>query len=129
MVRLLLFFLFFLGVTYSSKAQRCYSGGEGSGYSHDLVTFYDDGLNINEAYEKTEINIFPNPSNVYSPIHIMLKNSNLNVCILEVFDLKGNKILDLKMDNNRQIIKPNTLKSGVYILKINNNHVDKLIIL
>lgn len=118
-----------IGVSFSIKAQRCYSGGEGSGYSHDLVTFFDDGLNINEAFEKTEINIFPNPSNVYSPIHIMLKNSNLNISILEVFDLKGIKILELKIDNNRQIIKPYTFKRGVYILKINNNHVDKLILL
>lgn len=95
-----------------------------SGYGNDL---FIDNLNIKSNFvtglgndiNSNQISIFPNPSNGKMQIIGTYEND------IEVFDLVGKLITTTKATNNE--IDLTSLKSGIYLLKINNQSI-KIII-
>jgi len=73
---------------------------------------WNENLGLNNLSDK--LIIFPNPSS-----GLLNFNKTLNNEKIEVFSLKGDKILDKKVINSNSLKLD--LESGVYLLKISNN--------
>ena len=73
---------------------------------------WNENLGLNNLSDK--LIIFPNPSS-----GLLNFNKTLNNDKIEVFSLKGDKILDKKVINSNSLKLD--LESGVYLLKISNN--------
>ena len=73
---------------------------------------WNENLGLNNLRDK--LIIFPNPSS-----GLLNFNKTLNNDKIEVFSLKGDKILDKKVINSNSLKLD--LESGVYLLKISNN--------
>jgi len=73
---------------------------------------WNENLGLNNLTDK--LIIFPNPSSGLLNFNKILNNEKI-----EVFSLKGDKILDKKVINSNSLKLD--LASGVYLLKISNN--------
>ena len=72
---------------------------------------------------QNDFKIFPNPANFNITI-----TSDINIEKIEIFDLLGkNVFMKDKLISNSEIVDISTLQSGIYILKCNENNIQKLI--
>jgi len=88
--------------------------------TNSIISSSSDFILPVELFSKNGINVFPNPSSKELIIDLNTNNSSL---IYQIFDLNG-KILLNKEEKNTSTLKINisNFKSGVYILKLNNNN-------
>lgn len=95
---------------------------------------------INEITNNVKMNIYPNPASEFVSIQIENVTEKIENVNLELWDLKGNKIVTLSsiklIDNGTQrfrLFLPENLNSGLYILKLqslnNQNITSKMIII
>ena len=83
----------------------------------------DPSLTTTE-FVQNDFKIFPNPTNFNITI-----TSDINIEKIEIFDLLGkNVFMKDKLTSNSEIVDISTLQSGIYILKCNENNIQKLII-
>ncbi len=78
----------------------------------DSIGWKDKGTNIND----TEIMVFPNPANQV----LRVVNSEIDnpLIFVELFDLRGNRILSNNKPTNTLSFNIDNLPTGVYVLKI-----------
>lgn len=87
----------------------------GDGVLIDNVTLIKTATLSTENFENTEFSVYPNPaSNGFVNI-TTASNEAINV---SVFDVLGKKVLSQTINNRLNV---STLKSGVYILNLNQN--------
>lgn len=102
------------------------NGGSPNAGSKELAGWMVLDLNLNASGTKTimgnrDIVIYPNP--VQNLLHIK-KSDSSQLINVEVFSVSGEKILEEKTNGT---IDVQHLKSGFYILKIDNNEVFKFV--
>lgn len=99
-------------------------------FSIDSQTIYPDNsticsliTSINNFEQETSIKIFPNPAN--DKIIVELNNSQFHNSFIELINLLGKKVKDLKLLDNtsKAIISVEDLHDGIYFYRINNDGV------
>lgn len=83
------------------------------------ATYYSTEKQFTKQTPKT-LNIFPNPINNFDFLTIEYENTDNNVSFVELYDEAG--ILVFKKNFNKITTISINLKSGVYIIKINDNY-------
>ncbi len=83
----------------------------------DFEIILDDGDNISDI-NNSDITVYPNPVS-----DILFINANLENAEIQIFDNLGKIVISEKLDNNS--IDVSILKSGSYIIKIQNNSIIK----
>lgn len=97
-----------------------YGNSEGSGWnSYEEVQIYGDdtcaSLSIDEhSLINNEISFYPNPAK--NTLNIVSKNE---IGWVEVFDLKGKKIMSKRIAKTQGKIETKSLAKGIYLLKVN----------
>ena len=99
---------------------------EVSGVGHEAQLMANDALqyflpsflSVDKFKENQHFNIYPNPTNI-GAVTISFKNSE--VISIQVFDISGKHLKNETLTNNT--LNLSYLKSGVYILKINQNNI------
>ncbi|MBK8724226.1 MAG: T9SS type A sorting domain-containing protein [Saprospiraceae bacterium] len=71
-------------------------------------------MTSNSTIGKSEVNIFPNPTNGKLNIEISKKS------ILTLYNIYGQNLSNFKIEEGNNIIDLNGLSSGLYLLKIEN---------
>lgn len=91
-------------------------------FSSTKSNFVEYTVVSNELLEDSEytINIYPNPVSDYLTINI--QNSPVEAFTIEILDLSGRSVRNYSSINNGSQIELSTLKSGMYILKVNYNN-------
>lgn len=89
-------------------------------FSNKIVASFvfalDQVLAVNDVELQKSITIYPNPSNG----EIFINNSkNSNIETVEIFDVTGKKLKKFHDITNNKAIRFNSLKSGLYFVKIN----------
>lgn len=74
-------------------------------------------ISVNNVIPESSIQVFPNPAKSVINIHTEL----LGNWFVEVFDAKGNKVLNTESHNFNKQINVNELTSGSYFLKITSS--------
>ncbi len=95
------------------------------------IDLTEDSLSISEFRNETEkrFSIFPNP--VKDEIFNLMVNENIKGAKLYIYDLKGDLVLQKKVENTSNKITIGKLTSGIYLIKINKNQhtlVTKLVV-
>jgi len=89
-----------------------------------LGELYDFQLNdINDPYNKDEINVYPNPS---ANGYFYVENRSFNNAELFINDFSGRQLYKGSIDENETLrIETNAMNPGVYLLKLQyNNHIE-----
>ena len=89
---------------------RCCGSSKGTFYySEHYITF------IPETPDK-QISVYPNPAKEF----IAFDLTNISgTAIIEIYDIQGNKVIEQKLSENKQITV-SSLPKGMYMYKINN---------
>ncbi|RLD46480.1 MAG: hypothetical protein DRI94_14745 [Bacteroidetes bacterium] len=61
-----------------------------------------------------DIVIYPNPAKTY----LQIKSSSNNILNIDIYNIYGQKIKQLKLDNTKAVIDIKTLSKGVYLIKL-----------
>ncbi|MBU3011410.1 discoidin domain-containing protein [Polaribacter vadi] len=99
-----------------------YGNSEGSGWNsyEEVQIFGDDtcaSLSVNDnLFNDNKITFYPNPTSQILNLEAINK-----IGLVEIFDLKGKKIISKRFNNNKAIIDVNFLSKGFYIIKTNNS--------
>lgn len=86
---------------------------------------------IDEDYLKKNIKIFPNPFS--NETNIVIRNANIKIKLVELYDISGKKIHSIENPNSNKItVNRAGMESGLYIIKITTEDEfilrDKLIV-
>lgn len=96
--------------------------------SNSIFLTYDDkdygyemfkiGLNTTQSSDllSRQLNVTPNPFSDY----ITINSNEVENGLLSIFDIEGRKIIEVNISQNKQKIDTNSLESGVYIVKFQN---------
>ena len=86
---------------------------------------FDELINAVPTFEnnKTVFNFYPNPASNY--ISISRKQTNNSDAIINIYNLLGEVIQSEKLNVGKQKINIEKLKSGVYILEINESNLSE----
>lgn len=91
-----------------------------SGSASDSITktaYITVSSGISENNLKDYIKIFPNPFT--NETNVVIENPNINVKLIELFDISGKKIKSIKNPESTKItIHRNGMESGLYFIKI-----------
>jgi choice-of-anchor B domain-containing protein len=83
-------------------------------------------LKLNENKMEHRFSIFPNPTIDKTTISA---NNNLQIHNIEVFSILGQKVFEKKNLNElKYVLKTSPLKTGIYLIKINDQFIQKMII-
>jgi choice-of-anchor B domain-containing protein len=83
-------------------------------------------LKLNENKMEHRFSIFPNPAIDKTTISA---NNNLQIHNIEVFSILGQKVFEKKNLNElKYVLKTSLLKTGIYLIKINDQFIQKMII-
>jgi hypothetical protein len=83
-------------------------------------------LKLNENKMEHRFSIFPNPTIDKTTISA---NNNLQIHNIEVFSILGQKVFEKKNLNElKYVLKTSLLKTGIYLIKINDQFIQKMII-
>lgn len=75
---------------------------------------------VNDVAGQDGINIYPNPAN--QALHIQLKNANISVKNIQLYDQMGRRVYESKAVSGAQIQVPvSQFANGVYLLKLQTN--------
>ena len=85
-------------------------------YNAFLLKLNSEILTSNNTIGKSEVNIFPNPTNGKLNIEISKKS------ILTLFNIYGLNLSNYKIEEGNNIFDLNGLNSGLYFLKIENTN-------
>lgn len=97
------------------------SYGESILLVEDYIEAYPVGMSdMNEA----KVNIWPNPAN--DKLNITFNDSDSHLC--KIVDLRGSEILSVVLTDQNNIIELNNIKSGLYLLAINNQTTGDVIV-
>lgn len=103
----------------------CYENGELI-FQHEYLDCYANNVGIDE-FEKTEINVYPNPINKGGNLLIHIPNES-PISLIECFDLSGRVIfrkpIDLGFETNIQIPE---LINGIFFLKMTSKNGKSII--
>ncbi|MFY9242036.1 MAG: chondroitinase-B domain-containing protein [Polaribacter sp.] len=97
-----------------------YGNSEGSGWNsyEEVQIFGDDNCaslsTADNILEENGMNFYPNPTQ--NILNIISKNQ---IGLVEVFDLKGKKMITKNIENTQGTIETKSLAKGIYIIKIN----------
>ena len=74
--------------------------------------------------KRSSLRVYPNPA--HSVLHVESSLKNGNAAVIEIFDISGrrqylNSGTELSRGNGEILISLNTLRPGIYMLKISNN--------
>ncbi|MEI7595582.1 MAG: choice-of-anchor J domain-containing protein [Bacteroidota bacterium] len=108
-------------------AIRCTSPNKYIAIVDDIYVFKDLTTSINSAVKnKSDINIFPNPSNSSFNIEIIDKSFNS----VQIYNMKGQLIDNFKIEESKYIYTKN-LDNGIYMLRATNgtNIIQKKLII
>lgn len=89
---------------------------------------WNSTVNANTPVKNDDFRIFPNPANSF--IQIVDNSNSLDECQFQVLDFYGKKVYESIISNSTNTIDISDLKSGVYIIIIQNNtqiHYKKII--
>ncbi len=78
------------------------------------VTIADTATGINDNYKPTSVTVFPNPFEN----HLTIKNSYLAGNKIQLIDLLGRKIVEMKATQNSETLNLEFLPSGIYFLEM-----------
>ncbi len=99
--------------------------------SNSLFLTYDDkdygyemfkiGLNTIQSSDLLleQLNVTPNPFDDY----ITINSSDVENGLLSIFDIEGQKIIEVNIFQNKQKIDTNSLKPGIYIVRFQNKNI------
>ncbi|RCT53861.1 T9SS type A sorting domain-containing protein [Winogradskyella sp. KYW1333] len=73
-------------------------------------------LSVNQAFN-IDFSIYPNPTNTGN---VTITSTNNDVMDIQVFDVLGKQVINQRITNNN--LNVSSLKSGLYIVKINQNN-------
>jgi len=100
------------------------SDGSDTGYNNtgNLVTI-SNTASTNE-FENLKISMYPNPSSDF----INISNDNLEIKNIQIFNLIGKKITEIKAQNNRVInIDISNFSKGIYLISVDNRASAKFV--
>ena len=130
---------------YVAKIWGAISAAKNSIFNKELITENNDSveldLNVQSFEEKyqldfeqnqisqtiKEFNVYPNPTN--GSFEIELDNSTVKNSV-EIYSIYGEKVFEL-INNDKKLISISDLKSGIYLIKVNQNEntiIKKLVI-
>jgi len=69
-----------------------------------------------DVFKDKDITIFPNPANN----HLKVISKIQQITTVEIIDLSGRIIKTVEVNGNNMLIEVESMKSGVFILKVNN---------
>ncbi|GHV35345.1 hypothetical protein FACS1894178_4700 [Bacteroidia bacterium] len=108
---------------YASEAQQ------GIHYFNEIIKFFRNQWEeapssnpFSEQNSKENVTIFPNPASTY-----LCVNTENNNAVLEIFNSLGEKVLETKLNNFNNNIDISRIKSGRYIVRV-NNYVQSIIV-
>lgn len=87
----------------------------GQNFAKEFTIRVYNKIGINEFENKNEVLVYPNP--VIDNINI---KSNNALGEIKIYDVSGNLIINQKNLNNETIINVSFLKSGIYVIILNN---------
>ncbi|WP_430928321.1 chondroitinase-B domain-containing protein [Polaribacter marinivivus] len=99
-----------------------YGNSEGSGWNsyEEVQIFGDDtcaSLSLNnENLNKNHITFYPNPTNDFLNF-----SSNNNIGLVEIYDIKGKKIISKKINSNQGTIYLKSLVQGIYLIRLKDS--------
>lgn len=113
---------------------RCYYDNELGLYkaeniSCDTIISYPLGIRDFDNIQSESIQIYPNPS--HSEIYVILKNNQISIDRLVVYDLFGNIVFSTKVNSDISKVDISNINPGFYFIQIifsnNSNSIYKLI--
>lgn len=83
-------------------------------------------LSIDESiFNKTNIAIYPNPTSG----KLVVSTKNTSIKQLQMFNVLGQKVFDFEKSNvDEVVLNVENFNDGIYFLKINNRHTQKIVI-
>ena len=87
----------------------CYTEGDNPFCEHCDLLLTESAI----SHPYSSIKVYPNP--IFNQIHI---DTEMIVSEILIFDLSGNKVFQLNHIQSHTVTIPNSLNSGVYLLKI-----------
>lgn len=79
----------------------------------DFVT-----VDVNDFKNNSKIEIYPNPANTFITLKVL--NENLNISTATIFDIYGNLLKTIQINNQITLIDIIDLAPGLYIIRINS---------
>ena len=87
--------------------------------SKTLVANFDNTVGVSDASEDIDINIYPNPANGKVAVE------GKNIKTIEVFNVYGKIIKEIKVSSDKTLIYSDKLAKGIYIFKLTTD--DKIL--
>ena len=106
-------------LTVRNSLQQLIFSGQPTGtfdFYVDNVYFSEvESLSTNDFAVELGLNIYPNPTqNVWN-----VKTNNLNIDSIQLLDIQGRQVLDLKPNTTEASIDASSLPAGLYFARIN----------
>jgi len=101
-----------------------FNGSNNIGYGGNFISYFTKKPLSNDAFEKLNVSIYPNPTT--DILNIQIKDVLSESITFTIYDISGKKVLNQSVmpSNLNQVIVSN-LSSGVYILQINNLNISQ----
>ncbi len=88
----------------------------------DNIIFYKSGSLSTNDFQTVDFKVFPNPTQVDWNI----SSSNI-INSIAVYDILGKQVLSLKPNSNQVVLDASSLRSGIYITKIEGENGTKTV--
>jgi hypothetical protein len=105
------------GITLNTVTDDFNGKARPQGSAYDIGAFEaESSTGIDYKVEKLDYLIFPNPTNARLSIV-----STTSTCLMTIFSIEGKPLINLALQEGVNSIDLNNLKSGIYIIKLENS--------